>query len=132
MSPSTSTARFVQEWLEGWNGHDLDRIMRHYAEDATFQSPSVLSMMPGTDGLLRGRAAIRELYGLALSRFPQLRFELDEVIERPYGVILIYHKRGVFAEEPGLTVELFELRDGLVQRNVVYWGAEEVRARFRL
>lgn len=25
-------ARFLQDWLEGWNGHDLDVIMRHYAE----------------------------------------------------------------------------------------------------
>jgi len=23
-------ARFLQDWLEGWNGHDLDVIMRHY------------------------------------------------------------------------------------------------------
>ena len=129
---SASAARFVQEWLEGWNGRDLDRIMRHYAEDATFQSPSVLSMMPGTDGMLRGRAAIRELYALALERFPNLRFELEEIVERPSGVMLLYYKRGVFSAEPGLTVEVFELEGGLVRRNVVYWGAEEVRSRFKL
>jgi len=23
-------ARFLQDWLEGWNGHDLDVIMHHY------------------------------------------------------------------------------------------------------
>lgn len=126
---SVPAARFVQEWLEGWNGRDVARIVRHYAEDATFQSPSVLAMVPGSDGTLRGRAAIAEFYAHGLARFPALRFELEEVIERPYGVMLVYRKLNVFSETPGLTVEVFELRDGLVARNVVYWGAEEVAAR---
>jgi len=124
-------ARFVEDWLEGWNGRDLDRIMRHYAETAVFQSPSVLVMHPGSDGVVRGRAAIRELYAAALARFPELRFELEEVIERPYGVIVVYRKLGVFSDQPGLTVEVFETADGVVTRNVVYWGAEEVASRFR-
>ena len=50
-------ARFLQDWLEGWNGHDLDVIMRHYAETATFQSPSVLVLL--TDRLARLRASER-------------------------------------------------------------------------
>ena len=124
-------ARFVEDWLEGWNGRDLDRIMRHYAETAVFQSPSVLVMHPGSEGVVRGRAAIRELYAAALAHFPELRFELEEVIERPYGVIVVYRKLGVFSDQPGLTVEVFETADGVVTRNVVYWGAEEVASRFR-
>jgi hypothetical protein len=123
-------ARFVQDWLEGWNTRDLDRMMHHYAETAVFQSPSVLVLRPGSDGCVRGRAAIREFYANALARFPQLRFELEDVIERPYGVIVVYYKLGVFADRPGLTVEVFETTDGLVTRNVVYWGAEEVASRF--
>ena len=123
-------ARFVQDWLEGWNGRDLDRIMRHYAETAVFQSPSVLVMHPDGDGVVRGRAAIRDLYAAALARFPQLRFELEDVIERPYGVIVVYRKLNVFADRPGLTVEAFETTGGLVTRNVVYWAVEEVASRF--
>ncbi len=44
---------------------------------------------------------------------------------------MIYRKHGVFAEKPGLTVEVFEFENGLVKRNVVYWSAEEVASRFR-
>jgi len=126
-----TAARFVQDWLEGWNARDLDRIMVHYGEAAVFQSPSVLALGAGGDGTVRGRAAIRELYRRGLERFPRLRFELEEVIDRPYGVIVIYRKLGVFAERPGLTVEVFEMADGLVQRNTVYWGVEEVMSRWQ-
>jgi len=53
------------------------------------------------------------------------------VIERDYGVIVIHRKHNVFAAHAGLTVEVFETSDGLIQRNIVYWSTEEVAARFR-
>ena len=83
------------------------------------------------DGTLRGRDAIRHLYERALARFPKLRFELEDVIERPSGVLVLHRKHNVFAARAGLTVETFETTGGLVTRNVVYWSAEEVAARFR-
>ena len=122
---------FVQDWLEGWNSREPDRVMAHYADDAIFQSPSVLALGGSSDGIVRGRRDIAALYHHAIERFPKLRFELEDVIERPQGVIVIYRKLGVFAEKPGLTVEVFEFENDLVKRNVVYWSAEEVASRFR-
>ncbi|HJQ84678.1 MAG TPA: nuclear transport factor 2 family protein [Candidatus Binatia bacterium] len=123
-------ARLVQDWVEGWNGRDLDRVMSHYAEDAIFQSPTVLLFAPQAGGTIRGRDAIRRLYETGLARHPRLRFELEDVIERPGGVLVVYRKLNVFSDAPGLTVETFETEGGLVRRNVVYWGMEEVASRF--
>ena len=123
--------RFVQDWLEGWNSQSPDRIMAHYAEDAVFQSPSVLALGGSSDGIVRGKLEITEFTRRAFERFPKLRFEVEDVIERPNRVIVIYRKHGVFAEKPGLTVEVFEFENDLVKRNVVYWSAGEVASRFR-
>jgi hypothetical protein len=123
--------RFVQDWLEGWNNQNPDRIIAHYAEDAVFQSPSVVALGGSSDGIVRGKREITEFTRRAVERFPKLRFEVEDVIERPQGVIVIYRKHGVFAEKPGLTVEVFEFEKDLVKRNVVYWSAEEVASRFR-
>ena len=123
--------RFVQDWLEGWNSRNPDRIMSHYPEDAVFQSPSVLALGGSSDGIVRGKREITEFTRRAFERFPKLRFEVEDVIERPNRVIVIYRKHGVFAEKPGLTVEVFEFENDLVKRNVVYWSAEEVASRFR-
>ena len=122
---------FVQDWLEGWNSRNPDRIMAHYAEDAAFQSPSVLALGGSSDGIVRGKLEITEFTRRAFERFPKLRFEVEDVIERPNRVIVIYRKHGVFAEKPGLTVEVFEFENDLVKRNIVYWSAEEVASRFR-
>ncbi len=123
--------RFVQDWLEGWNSRDPDRIMAHYADDAIFQSSSVIALGGSGDGIVRGKKDITEFTRRAVERFPKLRFEVEDVIERREAVIVIYRKHGVFAEKPGLTIEVFEFEDDFVKRNVVYWSAEEVASRFR-
>ena len=123
--------RFVQDWLEGWNSRSPARIMAHYADDAVFQSPSVLALGGSSAGIVRGKREITEFTRRAFERFPKLRFEVEDVTERPHRVIVIYRKLGVFADDPGFTVEVFEFENDLVKRNVVYWSAEEVASRFR-
>ena len=123
---------FVQDWLEGWNSRSPDRMLAHYADDAVFQSPSVIALGGSSDGIVRGKKKITEFTRRAVERFPKLRFEVEDVIERAGGVIVVYRKLGVFAANPGLTVEVFEFEDDLVKRNVVYWSAEEVASRFRV
>lgn len=121
----------VQDWLEGWNGRDLDLLMSHYADEAVFVSPSLLILAPGANGIVRGKDNIRRLYRQSLDRFPKLRFEIEDVVERDYGVIVFYRKLGVFVDDPGLTVEVFHVSGGKIVRNVVYWGYEEVAGRLR-
>jgi uncharacterized protein (TIGR02246 family) len=120
----------VAEWLAGWNAHDVERATGHFAEDAVFVSPSVLAMGFGASGELRGRAAIAAQAEAAFRRYPDLRFELDTVLEHGNRIVVLYRKLGVFSEHPGLTVEVFEVDGGRIKRSTVYWGVEEVAARF--
>ena len=46
-------------------------------------------------------------------------------------LVVFYHKHGVFSATPGLTVEVFETDAGKIRRSTVYWGVEEVAARFQ-
>jgi hypothetical protein len=120
----------VEEWLAGWNAHDPVRAAAHFAEDAEFVSPSVVAMGFAPDGVLRGRAAIAAQAAAAFARYPGLRFEVEAVLEHGNHLVVLYRKHGVFAEHPGLTVEIFELAGGSIRRSTVYWGVQEVAARF--
>ena len=122
--------RIVEEWLAGWNAHDPVRAAAHFAEDAEFVSPSVVAMGFDPHGVLRGRAAIRAQAEAAFARYPSLRFELEAVLEYGNRLVVVYRKLGVFAGKPGLTVEIFEIEAGKIRRSTVYWGVEEVAARF--
>jgi ketosteroid isomerase-like protein len=90
--------RFAQEWVAGWNSHDLDRILAHYADDVVFRSP-VAERLMGT-GVLRGRAALREYWAEGLRRVPNLRFEVVAVRSSVDAVVIDYRNQdgGLVAE----------------------------------
>ena len=124
-------SEIVADWLAGWNEKKLALTTRHFAEDAVFSSPSVLALGMDASGTIRGRDAIASLNAAAFARFPALRFEMECVIASADRIVMLYRKHGVFAETPGLTVEIFDLAGDEVVRSTVYWGVEEVGARFR-
>ncbi|HEY2671647.1 MAG TPA: nuclear transport factor 2 family protein [Rugosimonospora sp.] len=72
-----STARaFVESWVAQWNAHDLEGLIAHFAEDVVFTSPVAARLIEGSDGVVRGRAALRAYYAEGLARIPGLHFEV--------------------------------------------------------
>ena len=89
---------FAQDWIEAWNGHDLDRILAHYAEDVVFLSP-VAQQRVG-QGRLTGIPALRAYWGAGLEAQPDLKFELLDVLAGHDCLTLLYrnHKGQTVAE----------------------------------
>lgn len=67
---------FVEGWVEAWNAHDLDALLDHFADDVTFTSPVAAQLLDESDGVIRGKAALREYWTEGLRRIPDLRFEV--------------------------------------------------------
>ncbi len=103
---SERARRFASEWIESWNSHDLDRIMTHYAENVVLTSPIAARLLNLADGTVKGKTALRSYFQKGLETFPQLRFELIEVM---WGLtsIVVHHqnqagtKSGEFMEFDG-------------------------------
>jgi ketosteroid isomerase-like protein len=67
--------RFVARWVAQWNDHDLDGLLAHFADDVVFTSPVAATVL-GTDGVVRGKEALREYWSAGLRAIPDLRFEV--------------------------------------------------------
>lgn len=112
--------RLAEEWVDAWNRHDLELILSHYAEDVEFTSPFVRRVLGANDATLHGVGALRDYFGRALSVFPDLRFELYQVLEGAESVVLYYRSvRGLFAAE---TMELN--REGKVRRVLAHYSED--------
>lgn len=97
---STSTRGFVDGWLRAWNSHDLDAIMEHYANDVIFASPVATQLVPSSNGVIRGKAALRDYWAEGLRKFPDLHFELKETYVGVGIVVINYvNKTGALACE---------------------------------
>ena len=67
---------FVESWLQAWNNHDLEAALSHFADDVVFTSPVAARIIEGSDGIIRGKAALREYWREGLRRIPDLHFDL--------------------------------------------------------
>lgn len=82
--------KFSEEWIDAWNAHDLERILSHYAAEATMQSPLIRERGFSADGVLRGREHLRPYWRIGLEAKPPLRFELIEVFRSVDTLGILY------------------------------------------
>ena len=92
--------KFAHEWLEAWNKHDIDLIMKHYADSIEFCSPVVQKVLGEPSGLVKGIDNLRDYFTRQLQKFSTLHFQLLDVFTSPQSIVLYYKiNRGLLAAE---------------------------------
>lgn len=81
---------FTTEWLEAWNTHDIDRILSHYADDFEMNSPVIARRVGIQSGQLKGKDKVRDYWLGAFKEYPNLKFELVNVLTGISWVTLNY------------------------------------------
>jgi hypothetical protein len=66
---------FVNDWIDSWNRHDLDRILSHYTDEFEMSSPIIVQMADEPSGTLKGKKAVGAYWAKALAAFPDLHFD---------------------------------------------------------
>jgi ketosteroid isomerase-like protein len=94
--------QFAASWIAAWNAHDLDAVLAHFCEDFEFSSPLIKPFANEPSGKLVGKNAVRAYWQIGLTRLPDLRFELVDVLTGVDSLTILY--RG----HRGLTVEIFQ------------------------
>jgi hypothetical protein len=110
-TPRAGVAEFVAEWLRCWNDHDVEGVLAHFSDEVVFTSPVAARALDGSDGVVRGKDALRAYWSYGLSQVPDLRFELVATYLGVTTVVINYrNQRGqlvneVLTFEGGLVVE---------------------------
>jgi hypothetical protein len=103
MLSETQARQFAQHWIAAWNAHDLDAIMSHYALEGILTSPTAARLLNDPSGTVTGRDAVRSYFQRGLAAYPNLTFELLDVMWGISSVVLYYRnqngtKTGEFME----------------------------------
>jgi predicted ester cyclase len=86
----TFARQFAQEWVDAWNAHDLDRILDHYDDQVVLVSPVALTLLNNINGAVQGKPALRDYFTRGLKAFPDLRFNLVEVLWGVETIVVCY------------------------------------------
>ncbi|NQW22933.1 MAG: nuclear transport factor 2 family protein [SAR202 cluster bacterium] len=90
---------FAADWIDSWNGHDLDRILSHYSDTFEMSSPVIARLVNEPSGSLTGKIAVGEYWAKALELNPGLYFELVNTLVGVNSITLYYKgHRGMSAE----------------------------------
>jgi ketosteroid isomerase-like protein len=81
---------FAEHWVQAWNAHDLDEIMSHYTENVVLISPVAAKLLNDPSGAVTGKEALRSYFKKGLEVYPDLKFELLDVMWGISGIVLYY------------------------------------------
>jgi ketosteroid isomerase-like protein len=111
MLTDNEAREFALKWVEAWNAHDLDAILSHYAPEVVLTSPVAVEILKDPSGAVTGKEALRSYFRRGLEVYPNLTFELVDVLRGHSSVVLYYiNQKGT------MTAEYMELD---AKRNVV-------------
>jgi len=110
-------AEIVHDWIAGWNAHDLERIMHHYADNVEFTASTVVSRWDRADGKLNGKEELSQHFAKGLSLVPDIHFTVEEILWSPVGYAVIYHR-----ENGNRVLDAVELNaEGLAVKVTAYY-----------
>lgn len=108
---------FADHWIACWNAHDLEMILSHYTDDFEMSSPVIIDSMGEPSGRLKGKDSIRVYWAKALAKYPDLHFQMEQVLTGANSVTIIY--TGV----RGLSAEVFHFNaDGKVHAAFAHYA----------
>ena len=103
MLTESAVRQFAADWLDAWNSHDLDALLSHYAPEIVLTSPVAARLLNDPSGAVAGKDALRAYFARGLEAYPNLTFDLIDVMWGLSSIVLYYRnqngtKTGEFME----------------------------------
>jgi len=109
------------KWFDAFNSHNLEQLLSLYDDEAEHFSPKLKIRKPETNGLVTGKAALRDWWKDAFERLPSLHYKVTSLTANGDRVFMEY-VRSVSGEENMLVAEVLVVRDEKIVASRVYHG----------
>lgn len=113
--------QIATKWFEAFNAHDLEKLLSLYNDNAQHYSPKLKIRMSETQGLIKGKQALREWWQDAFDRLPTLQYEVVKLTADEDQVFMEYIRR-VDGEDDLSVGEVLQIDNGLIVFSRVYHG----------
>jgi predicted SnoaL-like aldol condensation-catalyzing enzyme len=114
--------RVYRRWDEALGNKDLDASLSLYADDATIESPLVRHLLGTSEGIVRGKDALRAFITKVFQTNPSQRKRFKRGVFTDGRVLTWEYPRATPDGDQMDLVEVMEIEDGLIRRHRVYWG----------
>jgi hypothetical protein len=120
MTPTISDLESIaKQWFDAFNKHNLEQLLQLYDDQAQHYSPKLKIRHPETNGLIKGKNALREWWRDAFQRLPTLNYELIRLTPFQDRVFMEY-VRHVAGEADLYVGEMLEVKNGRIVASAVF------------
>ena len=116
-----TNAQITKQWLQAFNEHNLEKLLSLYDNNAIHFSPKLKIRKPETNGLIKGKEAMRLWWQDAFDRFPELFYQVQTITANEDRVFMEYI-RIVSGEENMNVAEVLDIKNSLIIASRVYHG----------
>ena len=121
MKTSEKNKHIAEQWFKAFNEHDLEKLLVLYDNDAEHYSPKLKDRLPETQGLIKGKNALRSWWKDAFERLPTLHYEVKKLTADSEQVFMEYNRQ-VQGEAVLMVGEVLEIKNNLIIFSRVYHG----------
>jgi hypothetical protein len=114
-----TTYTIAKKWLNAFNEHNLENLLALYDDNAEHYSPKLKLRKPETNGIIKGKAAMRQWWQDAFQRLPNLAY-LEKTITPDNDRVFMEYTRIVQGEEDMKVAEVLEIKNELIVASRVY------------
>ncbi|MFC4164230.1 nuclear transport factor 2 family protein [Epilithonimonas zeae] len=108
-------------WFKAFNEHNLENLLELYHDSAEHYSPKLKIREPETDGLIKGKNALRTWWKDCFERLPTLQYEVNKLTADSEQIFMEYTRK-VEGEEDMKVGEVLEIKHGKIVFSRVYHG----------
>ena len=109
------------KWFETFNNKELEKLLSLYDDDAEHFSPKLKIHQPETNGLVKGKQALREWWQNAFNRLPSLNYKVKSLTANGDRVFMEYI-RTADGEDEMHVAEVLNIREDKIVASRVYHG----------
>ena len=103
----------ANNWLKAFNEHNLEALLSLYNEKAEHYSPKLKVRLPETQGLIKGKTALRAWWLDAFERLPSLQY-IPQTLTANNERVFMEYVRKVKGEDDTKVAEVLEIKNGLI------------------
>jgi ketosteroid isomerase-like protein len=109
------------KWFETFNNKELEKLLSLYDDDAEHFIPKLKIHQPETNGLVKGKQALREWWQDAFNRLPSLNYKVKSLTANGDRVFMEYI-RTADGEDEMHVAEVLDIREDKIVASRVYHG----------
>lgn len=111
----------IDNWIDGWNEHNIEKIMENYAETAELYDPKIKEIYPETLTLV-GKENIKKYYEVVLKVFPEIKIKPLGLWLKGHDALLEYYIYVSSDSKVDVISKFYLNKEFKIQGHFVYYG----------